>query len=117
MVPDSSSLTNFFSAPVQPPPVDPLPDGRRRSPLFVSAVPLLPSSVSPLSLSVVSLSLLAFSVPPPVSFSLLLSPLFLLSAPPVVASLPPEALSLLLVFVLRAPAHIFYYQNLTPEQS
>ena len=70
MVPDSSSLTNCFSATVQPPPVNPLPDGRRCQPLFISAVPPLPSSVSLLPLFVVSLPLLASSVPSPVSFSL-----------------------------------------------
>ena len=113
MVLDSSSLTNCFSTPVRPPPVDLLPDGRRRQPLFVSAVPPLPLSVFLLPLSVVSLPLLASSVPPPVSFSLPPSPFFLLSALPIVAPLPPRALPLPLPFVLQAPARIFHHRSQT----
>jgi len=117
MVPDLSSLTNFFSAPVRPLPVDPLSDERCCPPLFVSAIPPLPSSVSPLPLSVVSLPLLASSVPPPVSFSLLPLPLFLLSTLPVVAPLPPGVLPWPLVFFFQVPAHTFHHRNLTSKQS
>ena len=92
MVLDLSSLTNFFSTLIQPLSVDPLPDERRRLPLFVSAVPLLLSSVSLFPLSVIFLPQLASAIPPPVSFSLLPLPLFLLSTLPVDEPLPPGVL-------------------------
>ena len=109
MVLDSSSLTNFFSAPVRLPPVNPLSDRRRHLPLFVSAVPPLPSSVS--------LPPLASSVSPSVSFSLLLSPLFLLFAPPIVAPLPPGVLPQPPVFFFRVPTRTFHHRNPTSKQS
>ena len=115
MVPDSSSSTNSFVASVRPLPVDPLPDGRRHPSLFVSVVSL-PSSVSPLPLSVVSPPLLASAVPSPVSSSLPPSPLFLLSAPPVVVPLPPRAWPLLPLFILQAAARIFHHRNPTSGQ-
>jgi len=100
IVPNLSSLTNFFSAPVQLPPVNLLPDGRCRQLLFVSAISPLPSSVSLLPLFVASLPPLASLVLPPVIFSLLPLPLFLLSALPIAAPLPPRALPLPLPFEL-----------------
>ena len=114
---DLPSSTNFFATPVRPLPVNLLPDRRHHLPLFVSTVPSLPSSVSPLSLSVVSLSLLASSVPSPVFFSLLPLSLFLLSAPTVVTPLPSRVLPLPPVFFFQVPAHTFHHQNLTSKQS
>jgi len=60
----------------------------------------VPSFVSLLPLFVVFSPLLASLVSPPVSFSLLPLSFFLLSALPVIASLPPGVLPLLSVFVL-----------------
>ena len=117
MVLDLFSSTSSFATPVQLPPVNPLPDGRHCLSLFVSGVFSLSSFASPISFFVISPSLLAFSVPPPVSFSQSLSPLFLLSASPVVAPFPSRALPLLLFFVLQASACTFHYQNLTSKQS
>jgi len=85
-------------------------------PLPFSATSSLPSSASLLPFFVVFPSLLSFSLSSPVSFSLLPLPLFLLSALPIVAPLPPRALPLLPVFVLQAPAHTFHHWNPTPGQ-
>jgi len=117
LLPDSSVSTNSSSAPVRPPPVDPLPGERRRPPFFASVDPPLPLISSPLPLSDVSSPSLASAVPSPISFSLPPSPLFLLSALPVIASLPLGALLLSLVFFLRAPAHTVHHQSLTSLQS
>jgi len=109
MVLNLPSSANSFTVPVQWLPVDLLPNRKHRPFLFVSTILFLPLFVSLLPLFVISLSLLASLVLPPIFFSLLPSPLFLLSASSVVVPFPPRALPLLLVFVLRAPAHIFHY--------
>jgi len=116
MVPDSLSSTNSFATPAQLLPVDPLPDGRHCLSLFASAIPFLPSSASLPPPFDVFPPPLASSVPPPVSFSLPPLPLFLLSTPPVVASLPSRVFSLLPVFILQASACTFHRRNLTSEQ-
>ena len=46
-VPDLLSSANSFATPVQQPPVDPLPNGKHRLLLFVSAVPSGTLSLSP----------------------------------------------------------------------
>jgi len=79
-------------------------------PLLFSVPPLPPLSSAPL------LPLLVSLFPPPLSVSQPPSPLSLLSALPVVVPLPPRALPLLPLFILRAPAHTFHRRNLTSEQ-
>jgi len=93
LVLDSFSLTNSFFAPTRLPPVD----------------LLSPFAVSP--------PLLVFLLPLLVSFSQLPSPLFLLSALPVVFSLSLKALPLPHLFILQAPTCIFHCQSLTSKQS
>ena len=117
IVPDLPSSTNSFAIPTQPLPVHLLPDERHRLPLFASTIPSLPLSASLLSPFVVSSPLLAFSLSSPISFSLLLLPLFLLSALTIVVPLPPRALSLPPLFILQAPVCTFHYWSLTSKQS